>query len=425
MNLLLPALQKFYSALKQLKQFSVENDFYDNVACIDTFLTEYRSVTFALQKSLGRKDDPVYIKNRDIYLKGDKALSNWLIDQRNIVDHEHPFSLKKELRVVIYDFGNAIVFQKYEQKVDKDESVGDFLQAIKDVFKNIQIQEINFSTQFLFVNDEDTNEKSIFDFIEQGVLVMWQFLHAMKADLKDESNVANDLMGRIDRLVHGMPKRWIIDALDYCYYKSNDSFERGESLTMALPEIRLPKAMFMTQVKNLTSTAETFYDAFIYFHTYAYIEQQHHILSTFFIEFKDDTCQIMAFSASIRTTMYRYVNRVAKMVESRDVTNVYLVTETVGYGMNLNDTPDFTQLNYEERKAYRKKTFLTFYQVSSNGEVNPFMMDADDLVDRLSVSAVMSKVKTIEQPRQFSIMLTPIVRAFMEVNLDNKTKEIS
>ena len=55
---------------------------------------------------------------------------------------------------------------------------------------------------------------------------------------------------------------------------------------------------------------------------------------------------------------------------------------------------------------------MTFYNVSSNGKVDPFMMDADDLVDRLSVSAVMSKVKTTEQQLQFSIMLTPIVRAF-------------
>lgn len=412
MSLMLPALQKFYSALKQLNQFSVENDFYDNVACIDTFLTEYRSVTFALQKSLGRKDDPVYIKNRDIYLRGDKILSDWLIDQRNIVDHEHPFSLKKELRVVIYDFGNAVIFQQYEQKVDNDEPVGDYLQTIKDAIKNIQINEINFSAQFLFVNDEDADEKNIFDFIERGVLVMWQFLHAMKVDLKDESDVANELMGRIDRLVHEMPKRWIIDALDYCYYKSTEYFDRGVSLTMALPEIRLPKAMFMSQVKNLTSTAETFYDAFIYFHTYAYIEQQHHILSTFFIEYKDETCQMLAFTASIRTTMYRYVNRVAKLVERGDVTNVYLVTETVGYGINLNDNPAFAQLSYEEKKAYRRKTYLTFYNVSSNGKVDPFMMDADDLVDRLSVSTVMSKVRTTEQPLQFSIMLTPIVRAF-------------
>ena len=419
MSLILSALQKFYSALKQLKQFSVENDYFDNVACIDTFLTEYRSVTFALQKSLGRKDDPVYIKNRDIYLKGDKALSDWLIDQRNIVDHEHPFSLKKELRVVIYDFGNAVVFQQYEQKVDKDEPVGNYLQAIKDTFKNIQIQEINFSAQFLFVNDEDADEKSIFDFIERGVLVMWQFLHAMKAELKDDSDVANDLMGRIDRLVHGMPKRWIIDALDYCYYKSTDSFERGSSLTMALPEIRLPKAMFMSQVKNLISTAETFYDAFIYFHAYAYIEQQHNILSTFFIEYKDSTYQIMAFTASIRTTMYRYINLVARLVDSGNATNVYLVTETVGYGINLNDNPAFAQLNYEEKKAYQRKTYLTFYKVSSNGEVDPFMMDADDLVDRLSVSAVMSKVKTTEQPHQFSIMLTPIVSAFKK-NQNNR-----
>ncbi len=420
MSLMLPALQKFYSALKQLMQFSIENDFYDNVSCIDTFLTEYRSVTFALQKSLGRNDDPVYIKNRDFYLKGDKVLSDWLIDQRNIVDHEHPFSLKKVLRVVIYDFGNAVVFRQYEQKIDKDEPLGDYLQAIKDTFKSIQIPEINFSAQLLFVNDEDASEKSIFDFIERGVLVMWQFLHAMKADIKDESEVANDIMGRIDSLFHRMSKRWIIDALDYCYYQSNDTFERGSSLTMALPEIRMPKELFVLQVKNLTSTIDNFYDAFIYFHTYAYIEQQHHILSTFYIEFNDETFQVIAFSASIRTTMYRYVNRVANLVEEGNVANVYLVAETVGYGVDLMNNPGFLRLNYEEKKAFRNKTFLTFYKVSSSGEIIPVMMDADDLVDRLSVSAVMSKVKAANQPDQFSVMLSPIMRAFRKTQANRK-----
>ena len=217
-----------------------------------------------------------------------------------------------------------------------------------------------------------------------------------------------------------MSKRWIIDALDYCYYQSNDTFERGSSLTMALPEIRMPKELFVLQVKNLTSTIDNFYDAFIYFHTYAYIEQQHHILSTFYIEFNDETFQVIAFSASIRTTMYRYVNRVANLVEEGNVANVYLVAETVGYGVDLMNNPGFLRLNYEEKKAFRNKTFLTFYKVSSSGEIIPVMMDADDLVDRLSVSAVMSKVKAANQPDQFSVMLSPIMRAFRKTQANRK-----
>ncbi len=61
MSLLTPALQKFYNALKSLERFSVENSFFDNVGSIDTFLFEYRSVTYVLQSSLGRKDDPILI----------------------------------------------------------------------------------------------------------------------------------------------------------------------------------------------------------------------------------------------------------------------------------------------------------------------------------------------------------------------------
>ena len=100
--------------------------------------------------------------------------------------------------------------------------------------------------------------------------------------------------------------------------------------------------------------------------------------------------------------------------------NVYLVAETVGYGVDLMNNPGFLRLNYEEKKAFRNKTFLTFYKVSSSGEIIPVMMDADDLVDRLSVSAVMSKVKAANQPDQFSVMLSPIMRAFRKTQANRK-----
>ncbi len=46
---MVPALQKFYNALKNLAQFSTESSFFDNVGSIDVFLSEYRSTTLVLQ----------------------------------------------------------------------------------------------------------------------------------------------------------------------------------------------------------------------------------------------------------------------------------------------------------------------------------------------------------------------------------------
>lgn len=53
MSKLLPSLQKYYNALHHLEQFSVRSSFFDNIGCLDVFLSEFRSVTLVLQESLG------------------------------------------------------------------------------------------------------------------------------------------------------------------------------------------------------------------------------------------------------------------------------------------------------------------------------------------------------------------------------------
>ena len=44
------ALQKFYSAMKNLKDFSINNDIIDNISSIDCFFSEFRNITFVMQK---------------------------------------------------------------------------------------------------------------------------------------------------------------------------------------------------------------------------------------------------------------------------------------------------------------------------------------------------------------------------------------
>lgn len=412
-SVMYPALQKFYNALKHLKQFATENSFFDNIGCIDTFLSEYRSATLVLQASLGEPKHPVYINNLNKYLLRDKMTAKWMNDQRVTVIHKHPFLLKKNLRVVIYDHGNAVVFKKYEQSLEKEDPIGDYFQEIRDVLLSTESPEIYFSVQYAFVDEDDSNEVNIFDLIESSVVSMWYFLHAMKDDLDDHSDVSANLMHKIDSLFLSLPKRWTIDAVDYCYYRSDDSFERGLTLMMTLPDVKIPAASFIGLVKRMPANVETFYEAFIYFHTYIYIEQKHHIASTFFVEYEDGTYQNIAFAGSIRTTMYRYINRVSSIILNNSVASVYLVTETVGYGgFSVQSIQDFLKLNYKERMAYRTKTYLTFYKISQLGNVEHVMIDADTLVDRLSASVAMGNLNPSQEHSVFSVALTPIVDSF-------------
>ena len=83
-DLLLPAYQKLYAALQSLERFNKGQDLFENIACIDSFLLEFRNVTFVLQKSLAHTEYiSEYFVLRDNYLKNEDC--SWLVDKRNQV----------------------------------------------------------------------------------------------------------------------------------------------------------------------------------------------------------------------------------------------------------------------------------------------------------------------------------------------------
>jgi len=410
--MILPALQKFYNALKHIKHFSLENSFFDNVGSIDIFLSEYRSVTLVLQTSLGGRTNPVYQKNLSEYLLKDERIAKWLNEKRVTVVHQHPFSLKKVLRIVIYQDGNALEYKRFEQTIDNDKQLWDYQLLIRNTFSSVVFPEINFSVQYIFVDKEDEDEINIFDLIDPGIIAMWRFLHAMKSDLSEEDDTVNKLMKEIDGMVISKPQRWVFDALDYCYYRTTDSFERGELATLLLPDVRTPVTSFVNIVQKTKAPISDFYDAFIWMHSCMYIMQNHEIMNTFFIEYDDRTYQTISFAATLRTTMYRYINRVAKIVSENNVVNVYLVTEMVSYTSPNMTKTELLQLNYREREKFRTKTLLTFYKITATGDIIPVMFDANDLVNRLSISVALGRWKTSEKNDGTVVMLTPIVNSF-------------
>jgi len=412
--MLLPALQKFYNALKHLEQFSTESSFFDNIGCIDVFLSEFRSTTLVLQESLGGNQNPVYLKNLNEFLLKNEKVAKWLNDQRVAVIHKHPFKLKKILRIIIYDSGRAIEFKRYEQTIDDEKPIENYVQVIRDTFFKLPIPEISFSAQYVYVDENDAQEVSIFDLIEPGVSAMWRFLHAMKIDLADDNEQVCNLLKIVDDLVMRNAQRWLFDSLDYCYLRSTDSFERGSLISMRLPDIRASIHDFMKLPIESKAPIKDFYDAFIWIHSMIYFLQKGNLLSTFFIEYDDETYQTISFAASIRTTYYRFINKVANIVADNRVVNVFFVTEMVSYpSLDDKKMADFYKLNYKEKESLRQKTLLAFYKISDDGEVFPVMFDADDLISELRVCAARGRFYQPEGNKETAIMLTPILNTFM------------
>ena len=62
-GLLYPAYQKFYSAISCLNRFCKEQDFFQNIASLDTFFSEYRSITLVMQKSFDLLSESFTVEN--------------------------------------------------------------------------------------------------------------------------------------------------------------------------------------------------------------------------------------------------------------------------------------------------------------------------------------------------------------------------
>ena len=71
-GLLYSAYHKLYNALSSLEKFEKGTNFFDNISHLDNFFSEYRNVTFMIQKSLANTEFlAIYEENRKKYLLND------------------------------------------------------------------------------------------------------------------------------------------------------------------------------------------------------------------------------------------------------------------------------------------------------------------------------------------------------------------
>ena len=407
MDLLLSAYQKLYSALQSLERFNKGQDLFDNIACIDNFLSEFRNVTFVLQKSLAHTDYmSTYERLREQYLKNPQC--SWLVNKRNEVLKEKPFSLEKQLILRIYLPYETGVFPTESFTIADEVDYGSLIDMVKRVISNIPAIEVFFSTEFVY--KEIGGEVNLFATIDGGIESLMSMLCSLDKEIGAEpSQERKVLLEKIDKLsFHKVPKDvWFVD--DYVYYKEGGIFEKGDRFEIITP--------FSTGVKysdlckqlriNITDNfiSDTF-EAFKRLHIFHFAKQKS-IMPTILMLNKDGLLEMKMYHASIKSTTYRKINEIASEVKKNtDIVAVFHVGEMIFY----ND-PNILNQDYRYRIANSQSELLAFDKIT-NSETEQYFISSE-AITKNSKDCLFPTLTKAESHKSTS-MLYPIIKAFSE-----------
>lgn len=195
-GMLYPALHKFYNALSSLEKFEKGTNFFDNINYLDNFFSEYRNVTFVLQKSLAHTlFMPVYEKFRDQYLVNN--VGKWFIEKRNEVLKQQPFNLEKRITITIYS-GQVLSLPELVFTIDNDVKISTIVDSLRGTFMKMGQLEVMFSAEFLFYESGHTED--LYDNLIFGINQMKLFLTDVKKAVDSECRLSDELERRIDKM---------------------------------------------------------------------------------------------------------------------------------------------------------------------------------------------------------------------------------
>ena len=324
-GLLYPAYQKLYNSLCFLERLNKESDFYDNIACLDGFFSEYRNITFVMQSQLKHTDYyEIYEKNRDIYLT-----DHWFVEKRNQTTKQHPFQLVKKIKITVYTPLDEITVTEREFSIDNDIPLKTLLGSIKEYFLEFREVEVFFSVFFsLFEKNSDID---LVDKILTGITNMKDFLNSVENEIGAVSEACNQLKEKINKMIFiNVPRDFLLTD-DYVYYVASNRFEKAGRWTMLLSlngekvaNRRLISEMKWSAYFNID---DTIFGKFTLMHaTLRIVKPGVDIMPAIMIIYDDDTYDLDAFHADIKTTIYRKLNEAAKIVEKQGVKEVLFVT---------------------------------------------------------------------------------------------------
>jgi len=383
-GLLYPALHKFYSALSSLEKFEKGSNFFDNISHLDKFFSEYRNITFVLQKSLAKTEfRSVYEKLCDEYLIND--VGKWFVGKRNSTIKEQPFDLEKRIVIRIYSSKSIYSLPDLIFTIENDVDSSSIVESLRESFLNSGQIEVFFSAEFIFYERGQT--KDLYDNFIFGITQMKHLLSGLKKELNEDCVLSKKLESRIDKLnFYRVPKDFLF-ADDYVFNCKHENFEKASriALTSGLKNHRSP-------IENLDkyNPDGDILRKFEIMHLVIF-QMQNKLLPTCMIIYSDNTFELDSFGFSIKTTVYRKFNEIAKRIEKENIVNILFVTEMYTYDFN-----DIQNLDSQERIKHAKNEILSFYAIDNQLSVKSHGFETKKVNDWKYIASIMS-ANSIEQ----------------------------
>lgn len=378
-GLLYPALHKFYNALSSLAKFEKGTDFFDNINHLDNFFSEYRNITFVLQKSLAHTPfETTYEQLRDQYLVND--IGKWFKDKRNEVLKQQPFNLEKRIVITIYSGQQSLELPELIFTIDNDIKYSTIVESLKATFLSFGQLEIMFSAEFFFYEHGHTED--LFDNFIFGIGQMKLFLAAMKRTVNGDCELCNELQNKIENIkFYRVPKDMLL-VDDYVFYTRKSTFEKASrvALTTGPGQARSKLDTF-----NKTYPNGDLFQKFELMHLVIF-QMQKSLLPTCMVVYEDNTFELLTFGFSIKTTVYRKFNEIAKRITTEGISQVLFVTEMYVY-----DVSDFERLDSHDRIEHAQKEILSFFTIDKELKVKSRSYDTERIDDLDYIASVMAQ----------------------------------
>lgn len=361
-------LQRFYGALSNLDKFSSANNLIDNVVCLDDFFSSFRSTSFVLKCALTHTEyEPLYDEFRQKYLLGNRVCK-WMVETRNEVEKKHPFDLLKQVYVTIYTPISATIFKSEVLTVENDVEYQTLVESLKDELKKINTVEVHFSLDFRFRKADDNAD--LYNDICAAIIIMTNMLKDMYSAIGNCTELCDDLIMKIEELERKILKSEIIFVDDYVYYADKDIFERGDRFIPELPcdAVDVRKMLESFGAKCPSYDPKEFMKFLAKLHLAIYQKQGGHLMPVMFVVYGNNTCRIIPFDSSIRTTAYRKVNEIADRVILDDIKYVTMIHEGYNY-----KSFQYHMLPYYKRIEYSYGESIIVQQIG-DGYVPQMMM---------------------------------------------------
>lgn len=382
-GLLYPAYQKFYSAISCLERFRKEKNFFENIACLDTFLSEYRSITLVMQKSLAHTPYIDFYRN----LVATGCLDSWLNTQRVKSVHTHPVEFSKIVEITAYypDGGFKILSKAFT--VEDDVPLDELTESLKDVLVQIDPNEVFFSAKCSFPEKdtgEDVLEKAI-----SGIESMKLFMDSMFKEVGEKCALCSQLREQINASPMMYAPIDFLTVSDYVYYPASGEFDRSGRIAIVM-SIDGKKVSNRRPLKSLIESPYFAYDGtafgtFTKMHAMIrMVGPDADIMPAIMVVYEDDTYDLEAFHADVKTTVYRVIDEIAQRILTEKITEVCFTSLYTAVPINEN-----TQLLSKERVNSATHEMLAVMRVDQSLNEEEYVFDGSMMSQLNYVACVM------------------------------------